>query len=215
MRFHLFTRRTTYASLRLRFLARGMQVFGVLIGVLEVTTAKWMATAHLNHSLSPEMRAALIRSVLVHGLFAAISYFLVGRALRRRERWSGYAAAIAIGLPALLRVTNLVSVPGANFSTAAIDSIALITVTLIATVWRELGSVPASAILDHGGPPEPTIPLTPRNRGYGEPRSLQNDEHEVPTFTSGPNLAPVSKLLNDTQTPSLSISPNTAPTPTV
>lgn len=214
MRFHLFTRRTTYASLRLRFLSRGMQVFGVLLLVVSVAAAQMIATMPLSDQIvfKPGIRSQVIRSILVSGLFTALSYFLVGRALRRRERWSGYAAAIAIGLPALLRATDLMRVSRGD---TYVDIAAVVTLTLIATVWRELGSVPASALLDHGGPPKPSVPLTPRNRGYGERPSLPiGNHHEAPLKTE-PGLAAASLTYSDIIAPEANISLNNAPTPTV
>lgn len=97
------------------------------------------------------------------------SYVFIGRALLRRQKWGAYAALATIGVPAVI---GFIWTPPSNWLTTVGQIGAVTTITLIVSVWNELGTVLESELVEHSAPPAPAEPLTPRNRGYGEPRPL-------------------------------------------
>lgn len=144
-----------------------MQMFGVLVLGVSLVGAYLMDWNPL--SVPQEMRDQLARNAMIRGVLAMLSYVLIGLALRRRQKWGAYAAIATIGIPAIIR---FVWTPSSNLLSTVMQIGAVTTITLIISVWNELGTVFESEFVEDGAPPAPTEPPTRRNRGYGEPRPL-------------------------------------------
>lgn len=97
MPFTLFTKHTPGISSRLRFLGRAFQWYGVLIGTITVLFA-YLAMM-LVGTLRPANLHNLPEAYLPVGLLRAASLIIIGRALLKRQRWSGYLAAITLIAP--------------------------------------------------------------------------------------------------------------------
>lgn len=167
MSFSFFTKRTTYASLRLRILGRGMQVFGALMFAARLAEVSYLRSQRFQ--ISQATLDLLLRNALIYGGLSMISYLFIGRALMRREKWGAYAAFGAIAVPAIARI---VWPTGHTDPFQTVSQIAAaITTGLICTVWNELSSVADAELAEHGKPPDSVAPFTPRNRGFGEPRN--------------------------------------------
>lgn len=170
--FTVFTEPGSRRSPRLRFLSLAFRVSGVLAGIASASYFL-MLRSEAFARFPVEMRNGLLfRAVSTRALTAA-SLIIIGRALHRRQRSGAYFGAFALIGPQILQ---MVFTP-ARFSLDGFV-IPFIGVVLIASVWKELDP-PAGVELDESD--DDDKPLTPRNRGYGEPRSLPpNRAPELP-----------------------------------
>ena len=129
--------------------------------------------------------------IYTYVLINAVSSWLIGRALMRRQRWGAYLAAITVGTPIgqqLLKLDdNILSVPQLAIGTLALCA--------IVTVWDELGTE-RDADFEHDdakdqdpirllAEPIPTITTPPpslRRRPIGPPSrdKLSNDRGIAP-----------------------------------
>lgn len=103
---------------------------------------------------------------LLYAILAGASFFLIGRALLRRQRWGAYLAGVTLGFPLIkqfiFRDDSILSIPGIVIATFALSA--------IVTVWDELGTVRDADFESDADDEPPVIPE--RNRGYGESRTL-------------------------------------------
>ena len=174
MAFSFFTKRSEYTSKRLRFVARGLQIFGVIASVYTVTIA--ISVLNFPAPEWPEgMRDMFVRRYGLGAVGQLVSFFFIGHALLRRQRAGAYVAIATIGLSLLLIHGWPLNSNAPWFFYVVIIGLPVLTLALIASVWRELGSVRDSDMISHRPEPEQTIPLTPRNRGYGESRISATD----------------------------------------
>ncbi|MEP6833834.1 MAG: hypothetical protein ABJB74_10580 [Gemmatimonas sp.] len=189
MAFSLFTKRSEYTSKRLRFVARGLQIFGVIAGITTAIGAISLANSTMME-WPPSLRDAFLRRSGFWAVGQLVSYLFIGHALLRRQRTGAYMAVATIGLPLLypLLWAHKVSYTPWFFNVLTIG-LPVLTLALITSVWRELGSVRDSEMIDHRPEPDAPIAMTPRNRGYREQRILPLEK--MPTATTAVASAPL------------------------
>lgn len=171
MAFSLFTKASNRISNRLRWLGRGFQLWGGLTAAATLAAFVFFATMPSFLKRVPvETRAVLGLRLFVLGAVGSTSLYLIGRSLLRRQRSGLYGAAIIVVAPLVLRATV-----GARFTFGVPDlGFGLAAVALIASVWKEVHE-DAVELENPDDPDDDSLPLTPRNRGFGEPRQLPSE----------------------------------------
>ena len=141
--FSLFTTRTNKPSLRLTLLARGFQALGIVTGVSLAGIAIYRQF-FLDHTHTPRWAFTPLYSYFA---LSALSSFLIGRGLLRRQRWGAYLAGVTIAAPFVQQLLN----PDANI--LSVPQLALSTLALcaIVTVWDELGNARDADFEDESG----------------------------------------------------------------
>lgn len=181
-RIPLFTRRTREPSTRLRLLARAFQFYGVYIAAMALGV--FIALPFFkDHAHTPRWLFTPFYSYIA---VTAASYFLIGRALLRRQRWGAYLAGLTIGVPFVRQLIK----PDANILSISELGLCTIALCVTVTVWSELGTT-RDADFDE----DDDLELPTRNRGFGEPRSLSGEAAPIsviadpaPKITTVPGL---------------------------
>lgn len=173
MAFSLFTKRTESTSRWLRFTARALQTCGILGGLVSLCALGFIAIAQSDHPAASGNADHFLRNRIIWIFGECLSLYFIGHALLRRQKWAAYVALGTIALPAVVSQVSLTR-RGLHYP-PLLTVLPLVTVALVASVWRELGSVRDSDIVDYGSPPEPIEPLTQRKQGYGEPSGLPTE----------------------------------------
>lgn len=168
-----FTKRTKFASRWLRFTARTLQACGILGGAVSLLALVFIVAAQSGRPAALGGADNLLRNRTIWIFGQCLSLYFIGLALLRRQRWAAYVALGTIAVPAVMSQVSLTR-RGLHYP-PLLTVLPLLTVALIASVWRELGSVRDSDVVEHRPEPDPEIPITPRNRGYGELRSTSRD----------------------------------------
>lgn len=180
MAFSLFTKSSTRISRRLRWLGRGFQLWAAL----SVASVLSFVTIVLsNPALYERLTAAAGEHFVLKGVSISVagtlSLYLTGRALLRRQRTGLYAAAVIVIVPFVYR-----AVIGGRLGLTLWDAVVGIGAAfLIASVWKEVHTDNVE-LDDVDDPDDDALPLTPRNRGFGEPRV--SERFSVSGTKSGP-----------------------------
>lgn len=133
MGFSFFTKRTAKPSLRLRVLAAGFHVFGA-IGTVAIAFAFWRANfSGLAHEISKSTATRMVVPFVIQTL----SLFIIGRALRKRQRWGAYLAGVTVGLPLVQQLMTPYA-PLMSIKEIAATTVAL---CMMVTVWDELQTI--------------------------------------------------------------------------
>jgi hypothetical protein len=188
MAFSFFTKRLARPSRRLRFLARSFQLFAGAQLVRAIAIIVFVPT--LRDKLSPESMTGLLVSTSAFGTLQALSLFMIGRALLRRQKWGGYVGAFVIVAPLVVR--PILGQPISVFGIGTVLS--LVSVAVLGSAWKELDSN-AEEEPDDSDSDEPV--LTPRNRGYGESRTLPHESVPVAAVVAPTTPLAVKNLRND------------------
>lgn len=177
----LFTKFRELPSQRLRYLARGLQGYGIAIGVATTYLALALATAPTSKIVREFRDVGSLRLLLI-GVLQCASLIVIGRALLRRRRWGGYLAVITLTAPILSRLIsgNQLLLPEVLIAVGAC--------TTLLTVWKELRSARDLDLSDDDDQLEPAQPDPIPSRGYGEPRLLIEP---IPITTSAAASTPL------------------------
>lgn len=183
MRHWIFTKFRRHPSRRLRILARFLQGYGIAIGVSTVFLALLVTTSPHSQVVKDFRNIPALKLLLIGALQCA-SLLAIGRALLRRERWGGYLAIVTLTAPIISR---LVSAHPFLLGEVLIAGGASAT---LFTVWNELRSARDRDLADDDelepdSPPDP-IP----DRGYGEPRRL-NEPNPIAINTAASAPLPI------------------------
>lgn len=176
MPFRLFTRRTRKPSTRLQLLARGFQVVGIS-GIVSMLGVLVIREYFLDHAHTPRW---LFSPNVPYITLAAVSSFLIGRGLIRRQRWSAYLAGLTVATPIIRQLLNP-DVPILSVGQIAIGTLALCS---IVTVWDELGGARDADFDDeasHNDATQADDELLPNDAPYSAPLLLNEP---IPTTTS-------------------------------
>lgn len=190
MAFSFFTSRSRELSLRLRVVARGFQFSGVAIWALG--TAWLVALPFMPMAKTIRLYRWMFAPPLVYSILAGASFFLIGRALLRRQRWGAYLAGVTLGVPLIkqfiFRDDAILPISGIVIATFALSA--------IVTVWDELGTV-RDAEFESDEDDEPAV-IPKRNRGYGESRTLPTPAAEriEPQHSAALDAVPVTQNAN-------------------
>lgn len=170
MPFSFFTKSSSRISRRLRWLGRVFQLWSAMAFAGSIASMMvFLLDSRSFENLPHGIRGTLFyRSIFT--LVGSASLYAIGRSLLRRQRSGLYGAAVMIFAPTAMRAAF-----GVRFTFGALDGLVAIgALVLIASVWKEVHN-DAVELENPDDPDDEERPLTPRNRGYGEPRTLPRE----------------------------------------
>lgn len=153
MPFRFFTRRGAEPSLRLRIVARGLQLYGGL-GLVSLAM---LSMSVFGSSVLRERFMSFLPQMLIFGVLRGTAQLMAGRALLRRLRWGAVAAGATFATPLLLRLFGT-PIPSAWLIESSVG------VLLTASLWRELTTYPDPEAADTEAE---ALPLSTLRTGFG------------------------------------------------
>lgn len=175
MPFSFFTQSRDRISRRLKFLGRALQFMAVSRAAQIVMFL--ILVGEMGDQLPAELRGpGTMVKIGAYSIGHAVSLFLAGSALLHRKAWGAYFTLFTLLFPLVMRLTMGLDVIRGGQYTIFFSAIGLL---LVASVWKELHPKQAVPLDANGDEEEDARPITPRNRGYGEPRDLPPDRMPI------------------------------------